>query len=152
MFYHQRSSHAHDPLFFMEQIFNGIRESNVKVLQKLVLISGDVSVDGLEMSTVDEKNLINDVNVIFHCAGNVRFNDKLKIAVNNNVLGIRRVLQLAEKMKHLEVFSHMSTCSCQSYQQDLEERYYPSKVDVLDIIENTQLMTDEELDNLEKDL
>lgn len=122
------------------------------MLKKIIPISGDLSLDGLNLSQTDEEKLINDVNIIFHCAGNVRFDEPLKVAMNNNVMGTWRVLQLAEKVKNLEVFSHMSTAFCKCFQTDLEERYYPSKHDVFDIIKKTQQFDEQKLHNLEIEL
>lgn len=82
----------------------------------------------------------------------MRFDEPIKTAINNNVMGTLRVLQLAEKVEHLEVFSHMSTAFCKCFQVDLEERYYPSQHDVFDIIEKTQQLNDDELVKLEHEL
>lgn len=122
------------------------------MLQKIIPISGDLSLDGLNLSSDDEDILINQVNIIFHCAGNVRFDEPIKTAINNNVMGTWRVLQLAEKIKHLEVFSHMSTAFCKCYQVDLEERYYPSQHNVYDIIKNVQQSDDVQLQDLQATL
>lgn len=81
-----------------------------------------------------------------------RFNDPIKDAVNINVTGTLRILQLAQKMKNLEVFSYMSTAFCQSYQEELDEKYYQTNVDALKIIEKTDLMDDESLVCLETEL
>lgn len=108
--------------------------------------------EGLNLSDADQTTLVNEVNIVFHCAANVKFNDPLKEAVNINANGTWRMLKLTEKMKHLEVFSYMSTAFCQSYQEDLEERYYPSGLDVYSIIDKTQIMTENELNELEKEL
>lgn len=104
------------------------------------------------MSQADFATLIEDVNIIFHCAANVKFVDKLKNAINNNVAGTLRVLLLAQKMKQLKVFSHMSTIASHSYQFHLDERYYPLKIDVADVIKKTQILNDTALDYFEKEL
>jgi len=41
--------------------------------------------------------------VVFHCAANVRFDQKLKNAVRYNMLGTRSVLELAEGIHNLDV-------------------------------------------------
>lgn len=104
------------------------------------------------MDHQDELKIINDVNIIFHCAANIKFNDPIKNAVNINVTGTLRVLQLAAKVKHLEVFSYMSTAFCQSFQEDLDEKQYKTCVDAKKIIEKTQLMDSESLVHLEREL
>jgi alcohol-forming fatty acyl-CoA reductase len=139
-------------LRFLQQIFDKVRAVKAEIMQKVIFISGDITVDGLALSSHDEATLTDDVNVVFHCAANVRFNDPLKDAVNINTAGTLRVLSLAEKMKNLKVFSYMSTAFSQSYQSDLEERYYPSSLDAFEIIKLTEKLDGESLNNLEKSL
>lgn len=139
--------------FFLAQVFDTIRNSkNSSYLHKIILICGDITIDGLELSTHDEALLINEVNIIFHCAANVRFNDSLRDAININVIGTLRMAQLAQKMKNFSVFSYMSTAFSQSYQLDLEEKYYPTNLDIHKLIKNTQEMNEQNLSELEADL
>lgn len=121
-------------------------------MQKIVFINGDLTVDGLGISESDKATLINEVNVIFHCAANVKFNDALKDAININAVGTERMLRFAQRVKKLKVFSYMSTTFCQSYQEKLEERFYPTHLDVFQIIEKTRQLDDEGLINLEQSL
>jgi Male sterility protein. len=54
--------------------------------------------------THEDRSLIEKkVSVVFHCAANVRFDQKLKNAVRYNTLGTRRVLELAENINKLDV-------------------------------------------------
>lgn len=136
----------------MLQIFNEVRKIDLSVLDKITFIGGDITVDGLKLSLEDEIKLIEEVNVIFHCAANIRFNDPIKDAININVTGTLRILELAKKMKNLHVFSYMSTAFCQSFQEELDEKHYQTNVDALKIIEKTELMDDESLVHLESEL
>lgn len=70
-----------------EQVFDRIRVSNPMQLDKIVVIKGDVSIDGLGISENDRQRLINETTVVFHCAANVRFDQALDGAVNMNTLG-----------------------------------------------------------------
>ena len=133
-------------------LFDNIRATNVSLFEKIIFIGGDIEIDGLQMDHQDEMNIINDVKIIFHCAANIKFNDPIKNAVNINVTGTLRVLQLAAKVKNLEVFSYMSTAFCQSFQEDLDEKQYKTCVDAKKIIEKTQLMDSESLVHLEREL
>lgn len=106
----------------------------------------------MELAAHDVVTLSEDVNIVFHCAGNVRFNDSLKNAVNNNTVGTLRVLNLATKFRNLVVFSHMSTVGCHSYKFELDEKYYPSRLDAFDVIQKTRQLSDESLKEFEKKL
>ena len=139
-------------ILIFSQIFDKVRTKNDSIMQKIIFVNGDITLDGLALSSQDEQMLVDEVNIVFHCAANVRFNDPLKEAININTTGTLRMLQLAKKMKNLKVFSYMSTAFSQSYRLDLEERYYPSNLDVFEIIKMTEKQDDEGLCNLEREL
>ena len=72
-------------------------------MDKIKVVGGDVTVDDLGISDLDNETLIGNVNLIFHCAANVRFDQSIKEAVNFNTAGTLRVLQLATKIKNFKV-------------------------------------------------
>lgn len=72
-------------------------------LSKITVVDGDISEEGLGLSAEDRKMLIDNVNVIFHSAANVRFIEPLKSSVNSNVIGCKRMLDLAKETKNLKV-------------------------------------------------
>lgn len=47
--------------------------------------------------------LIDEVNVIFHCAATVRFDEPLSVATQLNVRCVRDLLVMAKQMKQLRV-------------------------------------------------
>lgn len=88
----------------------------------------------LGLSKEDETELIEKLNVIFHCAAKAKFALTLKDALHFNTCGTLHVLQVADKLKHLKVFHHVSTAYCHCENMELEERYYKSNEDPYDII------------------
>lgn len=114
--------------------------------EKLKVIRGDISQDGLDMSEEDRTELIENCELIFHCAANVRFDLNLKDAVNFNTSGTDRVLKLAENMKKLIVFTHVSTAYSHCKQDVLEEKFYPAPENPYGVIKMTQLMKNESLE------
>lgn len=127
-------------------VFDKIRSETPSQLSKIYVIKGDVSVEGLGLTENDENELIDNVNLIFHCAANVRFDQTLKDAVNFNTNGTHRVLKLAEKMKKLLVFNHVSTAYCHCNEGVLEERYYPANENPYGVIEMVKLLKDDTLE------
>ena len=109
-----------------------MRDKTPERLQKIQFIKGDISIDELDLSQQDRRELIENVNVIFHCAACVKFDFPLKIAVNIQLSGTLRMLKLAEDMKNLHGFTYISTAFTQ--QTKLEEKHYPAFVKPLDII------------------
>lgn len=58
---------------------------------------------GLGISPTDRDLLRREVNVVFHVAATVRFDEKLKIALGINVNGTKEVVQLCKEVKNLNV-------------------------------------------------
>lgn len=112
------------------------------------MIKGDVSIDGLGMNDADKMRLIDNVTIVFHCAANVRFDQAIEGAVNMNTLGTNRVLKLAEQMKQLKVFEHVSTAYCQCNEDILEERAYKAPHDPMVIAAMTKTLDSEILEYL----
>lgn len=69
----------------------------------MVAISGDVSLPGLGLTMHDKDLLQNKIDIVFHVAATVRFDEKIKLAVTINLTGTREMLNLCKEMKHLKV-------------------------------------------------
>jgi len=121
-------------------------------LDKIKVVSGDISAEKLGLNQQEEDELIENVDIIIHSAAVIKFNEKLKDAVNCNLVATLRLLQLATRMKHLHVFNYMSTIHSHAYKFDLEEEHVPCGLDFMDIIKKTQELSDPELDKLEKEM
>lgn len=134
--------------FSRAQIFDRIRATDPNQLDKIKVVKGDVSVDGLDISDNDRRRLSETVTVVFHCAANVRFDQAIEGAVNMNTLGTNRVLKLAEQMEKLKVFEHVSTAYCQCNEEILEERAYAAPHSPLGIASMTQLLDPDILEYL----
>jgi len=88
------------------QIFERLRRergSLVGVQPGVVAISGDISRPGLGLSAADRAVLVSSVEVVFHVAATVRFNEKLKVALQTNLGGTHSVMQLCKDMHQLKV-------------------------------------------------
>lgn len=80
-----------------------MRDNNPQALEKITGIAGDVSLDNLGISEENVKLLHTNVSVVFHIAATVKFEEPLKKAVNINVCGTERLLNLCKGMKKLAV-------------------------------------------------
>lgn len=72
-------------------------------LQRISALSGDCSQINLGLSDENRNTLIKEVNVIFHSAATVRFDERLDIAIGINIIGAREIVKLAHKVENLEV-------------------------------------------------
>jgi fatty acyl-CoA reductase len=56
----------------------------------------------LGLSADDRAMLIQDVNIVFHFAATIRFDEELRQAFNINVQGLKGIMDLAREMPHLK--------------------------------------------------
>lgn len=89
--------------YLRNPIFERIRNKNPNVLRKLICIPGDINDVKLGLDDGDIDVLQQNVDIVFHVAATVRFNEPLKDAANLNTFGTHRVMELCTKMKKLKV-------------------------------------------------
>ncbi|KAJ8947336.1 hypothetical protein NQ314_008640, partial [Rhamnusium bicolor] len=106
-----------------------IPKQDVDAVKKIVPINGDIYKLRLGLSDEDRNAIINQVNIIFHVAASVRFDDPLKKAILYNVRSTVELIQLAKDLKNLAVFVHVSTAYCNSDKKVIEEKLYPAHLD-----------------------
>ncbi|CAH1131183.1 unnamed protein product [Ceutorhynchus assimilis] len=111
-------------------LFTLLKQEHAESLKKIIPIQGDITEIGFALSANDESILINEVDIFFHIAASVKFDDFLKDAILTNIRGTREAASLALKMKRIEVFMHVSTAYCNvDKSKYLEEILYPSRGD-----------------------
>ena len=77
----------------------------------------------------DLKELAENVDIVVHSAASVRFDAPLRDAVEMNLEGTKKLLDIACSFKRLEVFVHVSTCYANCDNEIVEERIYESAYD-----------------------
>ncbi|XP_066904622.1 putative fatty acyl-CoA reductase CG5065 [Halyomorpha halys] len=126
-------------------LFDKLKEMHgLDLFKRVSTINGDVLSIDLGLSKEDRELLQNEVNVVFHSAATIRFDEPLRKAVLLNTRGTKYMMELSEGMKNLELHVHISTAYCHLDQKVLEEKPYPSATDPYKIITSCELM-DEEL-------
>jgi alcohol-forming fatty acyl-CoA reductase len=73
------------------------------MISKIKIIQGDCSIEGLGLSAEDRKQIIKNCTLIYHCAATIRFDEKLKRAVELNTRGTLEMIKLALECKKLDV-------------------------------------------------
>ncbi|XP_029156038.1 fatty acyl-CoA reductase 1-like [Nylanderia fulva] len=116
------------------KLFDVLRSERPSAFNKLIAIHGDVSLEGLGLQPIDREMLIERVSIIFHVAASVRFDESLREAVFNNTRSTRDICILAEKMKKLVVFLHVSSTYTQTDKPVVDETLYPSDLDWREVI------------------
>lgn len=91
-----------------------MKSERKKFKHRIIGICGDCSISGLGLNIDDRKTLISKIDVIFHAAATVRFDENIKLAFSINVNGTKDVLDLARQMKNIKVSIYLllSTVYC----------------------------------------
>lgn len=119
---------------------------SLKWTQKIKILEGDLSENGLGMNENDTNSLIEETELIFHAAAHVRFDECLRDCVTINVKGTQELLNMAEKMSNLLSFVYVSTAFSQIHHKIVEEKFYPAPIDpdvmikALDLFESDELL------------
>ncbi|XP_075898696.1 fatty acyl-CoA reductase 1 isoform X3 [Nelusetta ayraudi] len=129
------------------KLFERLQEEQPGFAEKIIAVNSDLTQPELNLSKEDQSVLAENVNVVFHCAATVRFNEPLKDAMQLNVLATQKILALARRMKRLQIFIHISTAYANCDRELIEEVVYPPPVDYRRLIDSLDWM-DEELVSL----
>ncbi|KAM4017050.1 fatty acyl-CoA reductase 1 isoform 1-T1 [Anomaloglossus baeobatrachus] len=124
------------------KLFDRLREEQPRCAEKLVAVSSELTQPELDLSREDQDMLIDCIDIVFHCAATVRFNESLRDAMQLNVIATQQLLHLAQRMKKLEVFIHVSTAYANCNRKHIEEVVYPPPVDPKKLIESLEWMED----------
>ncbi|XP_055942427.1 fatty acyl-CoA reductase 1-like [Argiope bruennichi] len=111
---------------FSKKIFDIIKEENQEQLNKVHVISGDITLSNLGMSEEDTSLLLEEVSMVFHCAANLSFTRPMKYMFLNVVLSLNCVIELCRRMKKFEalVFTSTAYTNCNHLNRVLKEDVY----------------------------
>ncbi|XP_014476194.1 PREDICTED: putative fatty acyl-CoA reductase CG5065 isoform X2 [Dinoponera quadriceps] len=133
-------------------VFDRIRLNFPGVLDKIVPVSGDVGMPELGLHAEDKDMLIQRVNIVFHVAATVRFDEPLKVAVNMNTKGTERILDLCRSIKCLISIIHVSTAYSNADRREINETIYSTQVKPHTVIDMCENLDDETMNIIEKKL
>ncbi|XP_069079663.1 fatty acyl-CoA reductase 1 isoform X4 [Pleurodeles waltl] len=124
------------------KLFDRLRAEHPECTEKVIAISSELTQPQLDLSLEDQDTLINCIDIVFHCAATVRFNESLRDAMQLNVIATRQLVLLAQRMKKLEVFIHVSTAYANCNRKHIEELVYQPPVDPKKLIDSLEWMDD----------
>ncbi|XP_077270764.1 fatty acyl-CoA reductase 1 isoform X1 [Temnothorax americanus] len=133
-------------------VFDRIRSEFPGTLNKIFPVKGDVGLPELGLQPEDRDMLIQRVNIVFHSAATVRFNESLKIAVNLNTMGTDRMLDLCRRMTNLISVIHVSTAYSNADRREIEESIYITEVRPYTVVDMCENLDDETIGIIEKRL
>ncbi|XP_037888831.1 putative fatty acyl-CoA reductase CG5065 isoform X1 [Glossina fuscipes] len=115
-------------ILLKDPVFNRAQEEQPESFKNIFAIAGDCKELGLGISPVDRKRIEN-VTMIFHSAASVRFDDNFKDAILLNTRGAFELIKIAEGLKKLKAFIHISTTYSNPDRHVVEEKIYPPLAD-----------------------
>uniref|UniRef100_A0A383VYV1 Fatty acyl-CoA reductase n=1 Tax=Tetradesmus obliquus TaxID=3088 RepID=A0A383VYV1_TETOB len=110
-------------------LFHKVRSSE-KLVQKVHVVAGDISLPGLGLSDADRATLLHSVDYIIHCAADIRLEADMQETLSANFEGTRKVLELAAAAGHLKALVHVSSAFVNMNQPRssiVDEQVYPLK-------------------------
>nr|XP_023023256.1 fatty acyl-CoA reductase wat-like [Leptinotarsa decemlineata] len=111
---------------FDDVIFNVLKKECPKYKHRIDVISGDCTMPDLGLCMQDKQTLMSKIDIVFHIAANVRFNECLKLAYMINVNGTKEILKLARQMTNLKSLIYVSTAYANCPYDEIEEKVYNS--------------------------
>ena len=107
-----------------------------------------MTLPNLGISPVDVKTLCESVSVVFHSAATVKFDEALKSAVDMNLKGTMRLIELCRKMERLEALVHVSTAYANCDRKEVAETIYPPPADPHKMMDCVDWMGEELLESI----
>ena len=130
-------------------VFERLKEMDADLLGKVVALNGDITEDNFGLDEDSQRLLVENVNIVFHSAATVRFDEDLTKSVSMNIKAVSTVISLARKMKHLEALVDVSTAYCNCDIKQIEEKIYKAPVDPHAIIDICRVLDAEKLNRQE---
>ncbi|KAF6206838.1 hypothetical protein GE061_018074 [Apolygus lucorum] len=130
---------------FQVPVMDKLRSIRPDFMDSLELIEGDCSLPNLGINDHDRAILIENVNVVFHGAATVNFEEPLKRATAINVTGTRDMANLCQEIKNLDAFVHISTIFCNCPRREIKEIFYDAPVSCDTLIKVTEALNDDQL-------
>ncbi|CAG9770338.1 unnamed protein product [Ceutorhynchus assimilis] len=134
--------------FLNNWVFYKLSQIHPNYKDKVVGISGDFDLDGLGLSDESRDILTGNVNIIYHVAATVRFDEPLKRAVKINIEGSQHMIQLAKECKKLDVFVHVSTAYSNCQEKLIKEEFYAPHIDPYKLMLLTKELPDDILEKI----
>ncbi|CAG7829508.1 unnamed protein product [Allacma fusca] len=134
---HNQSGEERLQNILREKFFEKVRcsDNSQDLFAKIVVIDGDITLDGLGITPEKTDILKYTVSIVLHVAANVRLNAGLKLLVKGNTEGIRNVLKWSKQLQHLKAFVYVSTAFSNSHLEEIDEIIYPPTVDPLAVMQ-----------------
>ncbi|XP_054280079.1 fatty acyl-CoA reductase wat-like isoform X2 [Macrosteles quadrilineatus] len=129
-----------------DAIFSKLKDKDIR--RRVIAVEGDTSALGLGLSPKDAKLLREEVEIVFHSAATVRFDEALSQAIATNVRGTKFVIELARECPRLKAFVHISTAYANCTQNEIEEDFFEPPISGDKAISLSECLTEKQLSEI----
>ncbi|XP_078050790.1 fatty acyl-CoA reductase wat [Augochlora pura] len=130
---------------FDEAIYERLWKEQPDFLNKVQMIEGDATEEDLGM-TLENKETLKNTNVVFHVAATVRFEEKLRLAVNINVRTVKQLLLWAKQLPNIKSFIYMSTAFSNCLHKTIDEIHYEPPIEADKLIQLVNCLNEAQLE------
>uniref|UniRef100_A0A8D8WY92 Fatty acyl-CoA reductase n=2 Tax=Cacopsylla melanoneura TaxID=428564 RepID=A0A8D8WY92_9HEMI len=110
--------------YFAEDVFDRLRKEKGEFHHRVVILNGDLREHNLGLDEETREFLMEEINVVFHVAATVKFDEHLRLAHAINCKGTETLLKMGEDMKNLESFVYVSTAYSNCHRESIDEKFY----------------------------
>ncbi len=127
----------------------GVNAFQTLIRSKLRALPGELTLAEIGLTEPLLQELYPVLNFVIHSAAIVDFNERLDRAVELNVLGTLRLMEIAKRCAQMQGFVHVSTAYVNSNRRGwIEEKLYPLGYDPEEMLARVREMKESELDKI----
>jgi alcohol-forming fatty acyl-CoA reductase len=101
-------------------VFTRIKNEKSEVLEKLTPIEGNIELCDFGISNENLVKIIHETEIIFNVAGLVNFLEPIQTAFICNTVSFKNLIEIAKRMKNLQVLMHVSTGFCFRQRENIQ--------------------------------
>ncbi|KAH9633297.1 hypothetical protein HF086_007645, partial [Spodoptera exigua] len=139
-----------------DPLYDILREEKPDFVKRIIPIIGELAEKNLGISETDRRIIIKEVDVIFHVAATISFQEPLRSATLINVRGTKEIITLAKQCERLRSFVYMSTAySHATFSRggtEIMEEFYTSPMPPELMIDLAESLEEERLNRIKDDL
>ncbi|XP_063242005.1 putative fatty acyl-CoA reductase CG5065 isoform X2 [Bacillus rossius redtenbacheri] len=129
-------------------MFDRMKRERPDSVDKIVFVAGDSSSPRLGLSDSDYHHLTQHVHIVLHLAATVRFDEKMKVAINTNIKGTMEVIHLCQECILLKAAVFVTTAFSNLFDRVVEEKFYDSPMQLEEIVALMGGLSEQELEIL----
>lgn len=121
-----------------------------EMMTKIFPVFGEITKPNFDLNDEHLKRVTETAEIVFHMAASLKLEATLKPNVIMNLVGTNNAMELANKMKNLIQFVHLSTAFCNVEPESVDERVYDFEHRPEDLINLSEWMSEDAMATMQK--